>query len=159
VKTAAFVGFSNTGKTTLLESLTAELKRRGRRVAVVKRCPHGFDFSPEGKDAARYLAAGADCTLVLGPDRTALLRREEALPDPQAAAASYFPDADFVLIEGGKNLDAPLKIEIVDPADPSRRVLSDDEVSALVSEREIDSARPVFRPGEVERLADFLEAL
>lgn len=157
MKAVSFVGYSGSGKTTLLESLTAELKRRGRRVAVVKRCPHGFDLSPEGKDAQRYLSAGADATLILGPDRLALLRRGSPPAQPAEAAAAFFPDMDYVLIEGGKHLDAPIKIEVVDRSDPERRILKEEEAAALISDVRIDGSRPVFRSTEINRLADFLE--
>lgn len=40
----SIVGKSNVGKTTLLEKLLRELKRRGYKVATVKHDVHGFDI-------------------------------------------------------------------------------------------------------------------
>ena len=42
-KTVGFVGFSESGKTTLATRVAAELTRRGFRVAALKDAHHGFD--------------------------------------------------------------------------------------------------------------------
>jgi len=157
LKLAAFVGFSGSGKTTLLEKLVKELKRRGRTVAVIKRSSHHFDLSPEGKDAQRYLAAGADGTVVLGPDRLALLRRVDAGSDPEAEAETYFRGMDYVLIEGGKGRPFPIKIEVLDRSSSRRRVCRDDEIAALISQDPVETGLPVFHPDQIRDLADFLE--
>jgi len=47
------VAKSGTGKTTLLEKLIAELKRRGYRVGAMKHDAHQFDIDREGKDSWR----------------------------------------------------------------------------------------------------------
>jgi molybdopterin-guanine dinucleotide biosynthesis protein MobB len=52
----AVVGRSGSGKTTWLERLIPELKRRGWRVGAVKHTHHTFDFDPRGKDSAAGLA-------------------------------------------------------------------------------------------------------
>jgi len=44
------VGKSNVSKTTLLEKLLVELKKRGYRVAIVKHDIHGFNIDQPGKD-------------------------------------------------------------------------------------------------------------
>ena len=45
------VAKSGTGKTTLLEKLIAELKRRGYLVGAMKHDAHQFDIDREGKDS------------------------------------------------------------------------------------------------------------
>ena len=45
------VGSSGAGKTTLIEKLLKELRKRKYAVAAVKHCPHGFDLDVEGKDS------------------------------------------------------------------------------------------------------------
>jgi len=46
----SFVGKSSSGKTTLLENLIAELKRRGRKVAIIKHSHHADDLDTSKKD-------------------------------------------------------------------------------------------------------------
>ena len=48
------VGKSNSGKTTLLEKLIRELKRRGYNLAIIKHSSGGFDMDQPGKDSGRY---------------------------------------------------------------------------------------------------------
>jgi molybdopterin-guanine dinucleotide biosynthesis protein B len=156
VKTAVFVGLSGSGKTTLLVRLTAELKRRGLRVAVIKRCSHGIQLNPKAKDTRLYLEAGADGSLAMGPGLLALTLRGEDQMDSLRAAEKYFSHMDLVLIEGGKRTAAPLKLEVVSRSGPDRRILAEDEAAALVADADIDSRLPVFRPHEIDRIADFL---
>ena len=52
-------GWKNSGKTTLVERLVAELTRRGWRVSTVKHAHHAFDIDKEGTDSFRHRAAGA----------------------------------------------------------------------------------------------------
>ena len=125
MKIAAVVGFSESGKTRLVVRLIGELKRRGLRVAAVKRCSHGFSLDTEGKDTADFAAAGADGVAMVSPDGWAALGHG---PDVDASrlARRLFPDADVVLIEGGKDVRGVPKIEVQragvsETSEPSRR--------------------------------------
>ena len=67
-----------TGKTTLLEKLIPELKRRSYRVATIKRHSHsGLEFDVPGKDSWRHAQAGSDHVVVAGPDKLASVRKLE----------------------------------------------------------------------------------
>ena len=52
-------GWKNSGKTTLVERLVAELVRRGRRISTVKHAHHDFDIDVTGTDSFRHRQAGA----------------------------------------------------------------------------------------------------
>ena len=56
----SIVGNSNSGKTTLIEKLIPELKKRGYRVGVIKHAHHGFNIDKKGKDSWRHKVEGAD---------------------------------------------------------------------------------------------------
>ena len=56
----SIVGKSNSGKTTFLEKVVRELKRRGYRVAVVKHSTHDIKIDQPGKDTWRLAQAGSD---------------------------------------------------------------------------------------------------
>ena len=75
IPTLSIVGHSNSGKTTLIERLIGELKRRGRRLAVVKHTGGPFDMDRPGKDTWRYAEAGCDAIAILGPERSVILER------------------------------------------------------------------------------------
>jgi molybdopterin-guanine dinucleotide biosynthesis protein MobB len=105
------VGQKGVGKTTLIERLVPELKRRGYRVATVKRPPHHFELDTPGKDSYRHFAAGADATLVYADDRLALIRRLSEAEALEGLVAEFLNDFDLVLAEGHKTAPLP-KIEI-----------------------------------------------
>ncbi|MFQ6112165.1 MAG: molybdopterin-guanine dinucleotide biosynthesis protein B, partial [Nitrospinota bacterium] len=68
------VGKSEAGKTTLMESLIAELKGRGYSVATVKHDVHGVDLDQPGKDSWRYAQAGSDAVVLSSPTTLALIK-------------------------------------------------------------------------------------
>ncbi len=69
------VAKSGTGKTTLLEKLIHEMKRRGYRVGAIKHDAHSFEIDHEGKDSWRLTHAGADTTVITSPLQTAIIRK------------------------------------------------------------------------------------
>lgn len=67
--TLCMVGFSNSGKTTILVGLVGALKARGFRVGTVKHDVHGFEMDHRGKDSWRHKQAGASMTIISAPDQ------------------------------------------------------------------------------------------
>lgn len=51
IPTISIVGRSDVGKTTLIEKLIPEIKRRGYSVATIKHTAHNFDIDKRGKDS------------------------------------------------------------------------------------------------------------
>jgi molybdopterin-guanine dinucleotide biosynthesis protein B len=49
-------GWSNSGKTTLIEKLVRHFADRGLRVATIKHTHHKFDIDAPGSDTARHRA-------------------------------------------------------------------------------------------------------
>ena len=106
---AAVSGVKNSGKTTMMEKLIAELSRRGLRVAAIKH--DGHDFTPDvpGTDSWRFGQAGACGYAIYSPVRYALVR---VAPADERDFLAAFPDADVILLEGFKDSAYP-KIEMV----------------------------------------------
>ncbi len=112
---------SNSGKTTLLEKLIAELNQRKIRVSVIKHAHHKFDIDHPGKDSYRVREAGAVQTLVASANRWALVTEMQRTPNLTDEAnlgeliATLNPDyADLILVEGFKGAAMP-KIEVHRP--------------------------------------------
>jgi molybdopterin-guanine dinucleotide biosynthesis protein B len=57
-------GRSGSGKTSLLERLIPEFKKRGLRVGTIKHHHGDFDIDHPGKDSWRHKNAGAEKTVV-----------------------------------------------------------------------------------------------
>lgn len=110
----AFVAWSGTGKTTLIEKLIELATRRGWRVGALKHDAHGFEIDQPGKDSHRFSAAGAGDMVLVADDKLALVRRHDTSPPVENLLATYFEHCDIVFVEGWKNAVLP-RIEIHRP--------------------------------------------
>lgn len=151
----SIVGLSDVGKTTFLEKLIAELKRRGYRVATIKHDVHGFEIDRPGKDSWRHAQAGSDVVVIASPTRMAMIRRldRELTLDE---LATYLTDVDLILTEGYKRGDKP-KIEISRRARGSDLLCSPDELIALVTDQPFDLPVPQYDLDDAAGVADLLE--
>lgn len=110
------VGRKNSGKTTLLVQLAAELRRRGLRIATVKHGHHNFSIDQPGTDSWRHVhEGGAEAVLLIGGSRLALIIDcPGGEPEPLSAIQHAFGGRgyDLILVEGYKQGPFP-KIEIL----------------------------------------------
>ena len=159
----AFSAWSDTGKTTIIEKLIAEFKRRNIRVAVIKHDAHDFEIDREGKDSWRFSHAGADITVISSKDKTALIEQRSL---ELKEAISLIHDVDLILAEGynqealprigisrkatGKGFRRPLSeyIAIVTDEDPT--------VFAGIQTRSSDNPLPVFSLTSIPEIAEFI---
>jgi molybdopterin-guanine dinucleotide biosynthesis protein B len=102
----SIVGKSGVGKTTALERVIGELKRRGYKVGTVKHDTHGFDLDKPGKDSWRHAQAGSDAVVISGPHKMALIRQLEA-EMPLDEIVRLMGNVDLVITEGYKRGDKP----------------------------------------------------
>jgi molybdopterin-guanine dinucleotide biosynthesis protein B len=149
------VGKSGSGKTTFLEKLLPELKRRGYRVATVKHDTHGFDIDHPGKDTWRHAQAGADAVVISSPRRIALIQR---LDDEMSLdeIARYVQDVDIIITEGYKRGDKP-KIEISRRARSTDLICRQEELVAIVTDQKFPLNVPHFYLDDAVGVADLLE--
>ena len=105
-------GWKNSGKTTLVARLIAELTKRGYAVSAVKHAHAGFDIDHPGRDSFKLREAGALEVALSSPVRFALMRELGAGPElPFAEVLAHLGPCDLVLVEGFKRENFP-KIEI-----------------------------------------------
>lgn len=156
----AFVAKSNTGKTTLLEKVIAELSRRGYRVGAVKHDAHSFDIDHPGKDSHRMAAAGAATTLITSPEKLALIKKHTGTPPLEQLIQTYFADVDIVLTEGFKRSSLP-KIEVHrrerSPTLLCRGEEHDPALLAVASNEPLELDVPVLDINDPLQVADFVE--
>lgn len=160
IKVVAFVAKSNTGKTTLLEKVIAELKDRGYKVGAMKHDAHRFDIDHPGKDSHRLTSAGADTMLITSPDKLALVKKYKNAPTIEDLIAAYFSDVDIVLTEGFKMSTLP-KIE-VHRLERSATLLCrgeqfDPTLVAVASDEPLELDVPVFDLNNIKKITDFIE--
>ena len=108
----AIIGRKNSGKTTLLVRLSAELHRRGHRVMTIKHGAHTFNIDPATTDTYRHYHEGnAERVAMVAPDKFALIARWGDELTAEEVAEAHMQDADVVLCEGFKSSALP-KIEV-----------------------------------------------
>jgi molybdopterin-guanine dinucleotide biosynthesis protein MobB len=151
----SFVGKSGVGKTTLIEKLVAELKRRGYRIAVVKHHAHTTPIDGRGKDSWRFAEAGASLAVVSSPVEIARFERvtrELTLNE----IAAQINGVDLILTEGFKREAAP-KIEVSRTALGADLVARADELIAVVSDHPITLNLPRFDLDDAAGIAALIE--
>jgi molybdopterin-guanine dinucleotide biosynthesis protein B len=154
----SIVGKSHAGKTTLLENLIAELKRRGRKVAMVKHSHHANDLDTAEKDTWRFTKAGSELSAINSLDHLAIYRRTDHYFDPQEISDFVHWDYDVILTEGFKASHYP-KIE-VHRSEQGKELLTDPEqLIAVVTDEPLDVKVPQFPRDDVKGIADLIEKI
>lgn len=153
-------GWSNAGKTTLIEKLVAHFAAKGLRVATIKHTHHKFDIDRPDTDTARHRRAGASETAIVSGSRVALIEEIESRGEPalQAVAQRLLP-ADIILVEGYKSEPIP-KIEVRRQAVAAERLLAagDGNVVAIAADYDVDGhGRPVLALDDTAAIAALIE--
>ena len=150
----AFVGRSNSGKTTLLEKIIPELKSRGYRVATVKHVPGHLVEPAEERDSQRHLAAGSGAVVIDSPAKLIIVKPQPEESSLINIAWSLGEDFDLILAEGFKNSSVPKILvhrkEVGDPPEALTRVL------AVVSDESLGLDVKRFGLNDVMPIVDFL---
>lgn len=149
-------GWSNSGKTTLIEKLATHFSGEGLRVATIKHTHHKFDIDMPGSDTERHRAAGAAETAIVSGSRVAFIEEIDAAGEPplEAVAARLRP-ADIILVEGYKAANIP-KIEVRRAAVVVEKLLAttDPLVLAIAADHEVDAhGKPVFDLNDIDNIA------
>ena len=156
-----FAAYSGTGKTTLLEKVVLELKKKGLRIAGIKHDGHDFDIDHEGKDSWRFSQAGADISIVASAKKVAYMEQRSM---EFSQVISMVTDVDLILVEGykrepisqigicrretGKGFTAGLERYVAVVTDLEERELIEMEGAAI--------QRPKFAFDEAEKIAEFI---
>ncbi len=152
------IGRSGAGKTTLIETLIPELRKRGHRVGTLKHSGHAGSADRPDKDTFRHVSAGAERSVLSGPGEVALFERREEEIAPEKAVRRFFEGFDLLITEGFKR--GPfLKIEVA-RASVSRDLIAgpSEGLVGVVADFDPPHAVPRFSFDDPASLADFLES-
>jgi molybdopterin-guanine dinucleotide biosynthesis adapter protein len=106
------VGYSNSGKTTLVCRMIQHLTSKGYKVGSIKHDAHDFEVDKPGKDTWKHREAGARVVAITSADKTAIIIQqhksiEELLP--------HYERMDLVVVEGYKFAGYPKIVVIRKP--------------------------------------------
>jgi molybdopterin-guanine dinucleotide biosynthesis protein B len=162
-KLVAVVGGKNSGKTTIIENLIAELKRRKYHVGAVKEMVRIATLDTPATETDRYSNAGAEIIVAVPQDETVVfinkrLSVEEILP--------HLDGLDYVILEGFEHEQKVPKIIAAKTADEAKSYLDSlaVSISGLITESEEEMKKtstlkiPLFKSlTEAGKLADLVE--
>jgi molybdopterin-guanine dinucleotide biosynthesis adapter protein len=152
----SFVGKSSSGKTTLLEKVITELKKRGHKVAIVKHSHHKNDLDTAEKDTWRFTQAGSELSAINSLDHLAIYRRMDEFFDPRDIADYVLWDFDILLTEGYKSSDYP-KIEVHRGEQGDKLITDPSLLIAVVTDKPLDVKVPQFSHDDIKGIADMIE--
>ena len=152
----SIVGWSDSGKTTLILKLLPELKKKGYNVAVAKYCPCGFDLDHEGKDSWKFCQAGSKGIFLSSPNSLALIKPKEEKESVKQKLRNYFSDFDIVLMESYNNEPEIPTMQIIRKG-IGGDVLKDKNFVVYVSDMELDVDKPIYDLNDISGIVKFIE--
>jgi molybdopterin-guanine dinucleotide biosynthesis protein B len=151
----SIVGYSDSGKTKLIEKLISAFKQRGVRVGTIKHDVHGFEMDRPGKDSWRHKQAGASTTIITSPRQIGMVMDADHDHHP-LELMPLMAGMDIVLVEGFKRANLP-KIEVFRSKNgkpPACR--GDKNLIAVVSNTSLDWSVPRYAADDFESLTDVI---
>jgi len=156
-KVIGFIGYSNSGKTTLIEKLIPIFRAQGLAVSAIKNAHHGFDMDRPGKDSYRYREAGAGQVLIATSLRWALLTETPRHAATLDALLAELAPCDLVIIEGFKSEGHVQRIEVRRTANLEPPIFPHDpNVIAVAADHAVETRLPVLELNDPDRIAAFI---
>lgn len=154
VPIVAFIGWHDSGKTTLAVRVVRHLKEHGYQVAVIKSSKEtGITFGHVDADTTRYRTAGADAVTFIAPDQMVMMTAAPAM-SLITLVQRFFSHVDIVIAEGFKDEPYIAKIEVTRAGALLRdRVRG---VIGLATDRTINGDN-IFRLEQSREIANFIE--
>ncbi|MED1561385.1 molybdopterin-guanine dinucleotide biosynthesis protein MobB [Alkalihalobacillus alcalophilus ATCC 27647 = CGMCC 1.3604] len=155
-------GFSNRGKTTLIEGILRKSKKRGLSIATIKHHGHGKKLAAldTGKDSWKHRQAGAVGSAVLAAETLQIQiskptewQLEDLLPLYEQA------DLDVILLEGYKNKTYPKLVLLKEEADLVLLSELTNIQAVVVWEKNLSGQiedKPVFFINDVDEISEWL---
>jgi molybdopterin-guanine dinucleotide biosynthesis protein MobB len=158
----AFIGHSNSGKTTLVTKLIARLTQMGFEVGSVKHHGHvGFEVDVPGKDSWRHMQAGAKYTVISSPDKVVDIHKTPE-QEPLLTSLARMKDVDIIVVEGFRRGDIDT-IELARKANNDYEKFTglEDGQVALVTDIEEFEERfagtlPIFEFDDIDGITNFV---
>ena len=155
MRVLGIVGWSGSGKTSLIVRLVPLLVARGLRIATLKHAHHAFDVDQPGKDSYQHRQAGAQEVIICSARRWVQMHELGDAPEPTLAQLlRRLSPCDLALVEGFKTERHP-KLEVHREAAGKPLLYPDDsQIVAVASDQALPAAPvPVVDLADIEGIA------
>ncbi|WP_238883780.1 molybdopterin-guanine dinucleotide biosynthesis protein B [Clostridium sp. YIM B02551] len=163
IPVVSIVGYSNSGKTTLIEKIIPLLKDKGYKIGTIKHDAHEFEIDHQGKDTWRMRRAGADVVTISSEIQMAMIKTVYAEENIDEIVKQLFKDVHLVITEGYKASNKP-KIEIIRFKNPL--IMPENNLIGIVDNTSVGEVITLpkeykninkFKIDDVNSIADFIE--
>jgi molybdopterin-guanine dinucleotide biosynthesis protein MobB len=147
---------ANTGKTTFIEGIIPELSRRGYKIMTLKYSCHDFDIDQEGTDSYKHFNSGAHRTVLVGPNKCAVIEKTDQHKNLYEIAEKY-DDVDLIVTEGFRKLDE-MTIEIIRECKTRKLTTPLKNLLAVVSDtNDLKTIAPIYDLNDYSGICDLIE--
>ncbi len=149
-------GYSDSGKTTIIEQLLKYYTDIGLEISTVKHHKGSFDIG-ENKDSTIHLKSGAS-SVTLSSDEDYIVIKKLKKNKGLREIIDCITGVDLIIVEGYKNEDFP-KIEVFRKELGKPRIDDRKNIFGIVSDdlNESDEGVPVFNTNQIVALAEFIK--
>lgn len=104
MKIVLFLGYSESGKTFALTSISRALKAKGKKIGTIKRIhDRNFSIDAKGKDTWLHAASGASIVVGFAPKEISIIRKERDTSEvslKEILGIFQQSKVDYLLVEG-----------------------------------------------------------
>jgi len=156
MKVVGIIGWKNSGKTFLAQTIIKKLNEKGFNVSSIKRAHHDFEIDKPDTDSYLHRKSGSKQVIVSSAKRWAKITELDGAKEKKLSELiNELKKPDIVIVEGFKQESHP-KIEIINSSKGKYLFKELKNVVAIISEEKLSISIPQFKKNEIDLIVEFI---